>query len=263
MKKYLIIINNSLQEYFTFRLNFLLWRIRVIVSVLITYFLWLSVYQSENTFFGYSKSHMLTYVLVSLFINGIVFSTQTFQIATEINTGSLSNFLIRPVNYFYYNFARDIADKIVNGFFSTLEFILLIFILNPPIILVKNPLNLIIFFLFILCASILYFELNVILSFIGFWSHDTWAPRFLFFILITFLAGNYFPLDILPTQIYNILKFLPFSYLLYYPLTIYLGQLKPEIIFNFVVVIIWIIILNLIVKSLWKKGLKVYTAEGQ
>ena len=232
------------------------------VSILITYYLWLSVYQ-DGIFFGYSKPEILTYILVSIFIQGIVFSTQTFQIATEINTGSLSNFLIRPLNYFYYNFARDIADKLINGIFSLVEFLLLIIILRPPVIFLRDPGGLLVFFLFVILAAILYFEINVILSFIGFWSHDTWAPRFLFFILITFMAGNYFPLDILPAQIYNMLKFLPFTYLLYYPLKIYLGDIKSEAIFGFIIVILWILILNAIVRLLWKKGLKVYTAEGQ
>ncbi|MBI4990876.1 ABC-2 family transporter protein [Candidatus Gottesmanbacteria bacterium] len=264
MKKYLMVINNGLQEYFTYRLNFVLWRVRVIVAILISYFLWNAVYSQSNQVFGYGQSQMMTYILLTIFINGIVFSTQTFRVAEEINYGILSRYLIRPLNYFVYNLSRDFADKLINTSFSVIEFLLLVFLLKPPIIFQTNPLWILLFVQSVIFAAILYFEISLLISFIGFWSNETWAPRFLFFILVSFLAGNYFPLDIFPPPIYKILELLPFTYLLFYPLKIYIGQVSSIfIIKGFLSVIFWIIALYFILRLFWRKGLKVYTAEGQ
>jgi len=264
MKKYLLVTNLSLQEYFVYRLNFILWRVRVVVSILISYFLWSTVYQNTKVIFGYGQSQMLTYILLTIFINGIVLSTQTSRVAEEINRGSLSNFLVRPIDYFSYNLSRDMADKIVNTFFSVFEFIILLVILNPPVVLQTNVYLLLLFALTAILAGILYFEISMLLSFIGFWSHETWAPRFLFFIIVAFLAGNYFPLDIVPPSIFKILEILPFTYLVFFPLKIYLGNVSTFFIIKGIITTgIWIVLLYLIMKWVWIRGLKTYTAVGQ
>jgi len=101
------------------------------------------------------------------------------------------------------------------------------------------------------------------LSFIGFWSKETWAPRFLFFIIVSFLSGMYFPLDIVPRAIYNILILTPFPYLLFIPLKIYLGQVDLNFILRGLLLsLFWIYLLNIFMKNLWNKGLKIYTSEG-
>lgn len=263
MKKYFKVFSNCLQNYSAYRLNFILWRVRVILSILITFYLWLAVYSGTRIAFGYQKTQMLTYVLLTLFINGIVFSTQTFKIAEEINFGSLSNFLIKPLSYFLYNLARDLSDKFINIFFSIFEFIILIYLLKPEIFMQTDPFIISLFCLAIVTASVLYFEIGILLSFIGFWSNETWAPRFLFFILVSFLSGMYFPLDILPRGIFQILSYMPFSYLVYFPLKIFLGQLNNNLIIEGMIIsFFWMLVFYLLLKVLWHKGLKTYSAEG-
>lgn len=264
MKKYLLVIINSWQEYFAYRLNFVFWRVRVIISVLIVYFLWLSIYKSNSYIFGYQISQMLTYIILLTFLNGIILSTQVHRVAEEINNGHLSNFLIRPISYFGYNLARDISDKIINTFFSILEIVFLVIVLKPPIIVQTDILWLFLFFIAIVFASILYFEISMILSFIGFWSKEVWAPRFIFFILVSFLAGTYFPLDIFPAPIYNFLRLLPFTYLIFFPLKIYLANITLQTVLQgFLITVVWLIALYIIVKYLWLRGLKEFAAEGR
>ncbi len=263
MKKYILVVSNSLQEYFAYRLNFILWRVRVVVSILISFFLWQTIFKNRNQVFGYQETQMLTYILLITFLNGIVLSSQTFRVAEEINSGTLSNFLIKPVSYLGYVFSRDLADKIINTFFSIFEIALLIFFLQPPVFLQTSFFWWGLFIIACILAAILFFEIGMMLSLIGFWSKETWAPRFIFFILVTFLAGTYFPLDILPKAIYQFLQLIPFTYLIFFPLKIYLGHIEPLFLLNgFIIMASWIILLAIILKFSWKRGLKVYTAEG-
>lgn len=263
MKKYLLVVSNSLQQYFAYRLNFILWRVRVIVSILINFFLWQTIFKAKTQVFGYQEAQMLTYIILITFLQGVVLSTQTFRVAEEINLGTLSNFLIRPFNYIEYVMSRDISDKLVNTFFSIFEIALLIFVLHPPIIIQTSSVWLGLFFVTCILAAVLFFEIGFMLSIIGFWSRESWAPRFIFFILVTFLAGTYFPLDIMPVPIYNFLQLLPFTYLIYFPLKIYLGSIDSIfLVKGFVIMSSWIIVFTFGLRSFWKKGLKIYTAEG-
>jgi ABC-2 type transport system permease protein len=68
----------------------------------------------------------------------------------------------------------------------------------------------------------------------------------------------------LPTPLFTIAQFSPFTYLIYFPVKVYLGQLSPlQIILGMGIAFGWIILLYLFTKFIWKKGLKEYTAQGR
>ncbi len=264
MHKYLRVFVNIWGEIFTYRLNFAMWRFRVVLQLLTVYFLWSTLLMGRTSIFGYTTSQMLTYVLGTSFISSIVLSTRTFQIGEQINDGTLSNFLIKPISYIIYWFAYDLGDKAMNIFFSIIELTLILFIFRPPLFLQANPLFLFLGLLATFLAVLLYFFFGFLLGLLGFWSNETWGPRFIFFIIINFFAGSLFPLDILPKGVFKVLELLPFPYLLYFPLKIYLGQLPlSAIIQGLFVSTLWVGVLYLSSRFIWLKGLKLYGAEGR
>src|SRR3989338_3193424 len=264
MFKYLFVTRISLMEFLTYRLNFILWRVRVVVSILITFFLWQAIYGNRQQVFNYYQNQMITYIILLNVVSGLVLSTRTSNIAEEINRGNLSNFLLLPFNYFYYNLFRDFADKLINIFFSIFEVIFIIYVFKPQFLFQFNPYYLLLFFASLILAVFLYFFINLLLSFIAFWSREVWAPRFIFFIIISFLAGTYFPLDIVPNSVYSLISLLPFTYLLFFPIKIYLGQFNATfLIKGFSISLIWLIILYFFSKKVWQARLKIYTAVGK
>ena len=123
--------------------------------------------------------------------------------------------------------------------------------------------NTAIFLIAVLAALLIYFWINFLLGLLGFWFADVWAPRFVFMVMRYFMAGGFFPLDILPAPAFKMLKLTPFPYMQYFPIQIYLGRLGPKEIVNFfLITALWIVILFLITKKVWQLGLKTYTAEG-
>ena len=261
---YLRVAKNTWEETVAYRLNFVMWRVRTVLQILTLYFLWLSIMPKEGVFFGYTQTLMLTYILGTSLFSSIILSTRSHEIGEQINKGDLSNFLIRPINYFFYWFARDLGDKAVNILFATVELTILFFILRPPILIQTDFVFIIFTLISAIFALILYFLFNVLLGFLGFWSPETWAPRFIFMTVISFFAGGLFPLDILPKQIFSIFQLLPFSYLLYFPLKLYLGKLSLiEMYAGIFISIFWILALYWMTKLIWMKGLRLYTAQGR
>lgn len=264
MKKYLLVAINTWSEVFTYRLNFFIWRFRSLVSLLPIYFIWLTIFSTRSSIFGYNESQMLTYVLGTAFINSIVISSRTYLIGDEINTGNLSNYLLKPINYFLYYLSKDLGDKAMNIIFSAIEIGLIIFIFKPPLFFQENPQLLLFAFVSVVVALMIYFFFNILLGLVGFWSPEVWGPRFVFTIVVSFFAGSFFPLDILPKEAFNILSLTPFPYMIYFPVKIYLGTLPViEIYKGLLVSFSWVILSYLIVKFVWIKGLKAYTAQGR
>lgn len=236
----------------------------MVILLLSIYFLWSSVIPEGTRFLGYEQSEMLTYILATVIVSSVVLSNRSQDIGDEINKGNLSNYLLRPINYFGYWFSRDMGDKIMNVLFSIVEFGILIAILKPPLFIQTDLFTILLFIVVLLLAVVLYFFINVTLGLIGFWSPEVWAPRFIFWVTLGFFAGSYFPIDILPKSMFKLFELLPFSYLIYFPIKIYLGQLGSfEILRGMLILTAWIGISFAFLLFVWRKGLRVYTAQGR
>lgn len=236
----------------------------MVMQILVTYFLWWAIFQGHNELFGYSQSQILTYILFTSLARTIVMATRTQEVAMIINNGDLSNLLIRPVGFLGYAISRDIADKSLNIIFSIFEVSMLIFLLHPTIYIQTNVFILSLTLLSLFLGGTLFFYFSLLLSYIGFWTQDIWSPRFLSFIFIEFFAGMLFPLDIMPQLLFKLTQSLPFYYFIYFPIKVYLGQLSMlAIAQGFFIGIVWFGVFWYVSSVIWKKGLRVYTAEGK
>ena len=94
--KYWQVTKNTWNESLTYRLNFIMWRVRVILQFLTTYLLWAAILSSGKAIGFYNQNIMLGYVLGAWLLGTIVFSNRTQEIAEEINQGNLSNSLLKP-----------------------------------------------------------------------------------------------------------------------------------------------------------------------
>lgn len=264
MRVFWQIMGNTLKTYGIYRLNFLLWRARVAINLLVVYFIWHSITAGSESVFHYSTSMIFTYILLANIVSSAVQSTQTQDVATDIRSGNLSNFLLRPFSYFSFLAARDSADKLLNILYSVVEVGLLYVLFRPPVLMQSDIVSIVSFVMAVLLAIVLYFFLNIIIGSIGFWSPEVWAPRFLVMILVQYASGWFFPLDIFPERIFNVFMATPFPYLLFFPLQLYLGTLSTmQIVSGFSIALFWIGVFWLATTYLWRRGLMTYEAYGR
>lgn len=264
MNKYLRIITITWAEMLEYRLNFVLWRVRFVMQRLVVYFLWWALFSTRETFFSYTQSTILTYVLLVGIIATFVTGTRVYGVGELITHGDLSNILIRPINFFSLYMARDSADKALNLLFGIIEVALLIVILRPPIFVQTSAAPLMFASLAVAIGIILFFCYAMIHGLLAFWLPDVWAPRFLSFVIMEFFTGALFPLDILPKPLYTLTQLLPFQYFMYFPVKVYLGQLTVmQTAGGMAVGMVWVGILWYAMAVMWRRGLRVYTSEGK
>lgn len=263
MKVFFRIITITWAEMMEYRLNFVLWRVRFVMQRLVVYFLWWALFSSRETFFDYTQSTILTYVLLVSIVATFVTGTRVYSVGELIVHGDLSNILIRPINFFSMYMARDSADKALNFLFAVIEVAILIVILRPPIFVQTNAVPLMLASLAVAIGIILFFCYAMIHGLLAFWLPDVWAPRFLSFVIMEFFTGALFPLDILPRPLLAVATLLPFQYFMYFPVKVYLGQLTIiQTAGGMAVGMVWIGILWYVMAVMWRRGLRVYTSEG-
>lgn len=263
MSKYLAIFRISWEQGLVYRLNFFLWRVRSVLQLLLVYFIWWTVFQSNIQVFNYTQSSILTYIMVASLIRAIILSSRAIDVAGQINEGTVINFLVKPLGFIKYYFARDLADKLLNISFVVVEIILLTILLKPALLFQQNPLVLVLFVIATILGLILYFAIAFNIGMLAFWMENAWGPLFLVMIILEGFGGGLFPIDILPKNIVNILLLTPFPYLIYFPAKIYLGTLPiGEIIYGFTIVSFWVIVSWYLMLKVLQSGLKHYTAFG-
>jgi ABC-2 type transport system permease protein len=267
MTKYWSIFRISLIQEFAYRLNFLFWRMRNIIQILIFFFLWDAVFSGRSgQLFGYSRDQIFTYAFVLIVVRAIIFSVRSNDIAGQIANGELTNMLLKPINYFKYWMTRDLVYKLLNIFFGIIEAGALIFILKPNIYFQSNPVYIVAFVASLLISIAIYFFILMITNFAPFWVPEiAWGAQFLVLVVITeFLSGSAFPIDIFPKAVYQILMVTPFPYLIFVPIKIYLGNFDYSLVMQSLMVgLIWCGILWKLATVVWKKGLKVYEGVGR
>lgn len=263
MNKFFAIFNISWQNMLIYRLNFILWRFRTVLQLILIYFIWWTVFQTQSSVFGYTETTILTYVLVSAFTRAIVLSSRIMDIGGHISEGGIVNFLVKPQGITEYYFARDLADKLLNISFVFIELIIIYFLLKPEIIIQTNPAVILQFILSIILAIILYFALSFAFGLLAFWLENIWGIYFLFFMSVEALGGGLFPIDILPEKIAIFLLLTPFPYLLYFPAKVYSGTLNSgQLTLGFSILIFWVLLSWVLMKKVLNAGLRTYSAVG-
>lgn len=273
MQKYLSVIKISLAQEFVYKLNFIMWRVRNIIQILVFFFLWTAVFESqpnnlgtEVSYFGYTQSSIVAYTFLLVLIRSIVMATKSNDVSGYISSGELSNYLLKPIGFFKYILSRDVSTKALNIAFSFFEVIILYLILKPNLFIQTDPYSLLLFVISLIIASFIFFSIMMLASSAPFWVPEIgWGVQFLVTVIfVEFLSGAFFPLDVFPKPLFEFLKLTPFPYLVFIPIQTYLGNLSTfETYKNLLFGLLWSVILWLLMNKVWKKGLKIYEAVGR
>jgi ABC-2 type transport system permease protein len=261
-RKYLKVLSIVSQEGAQYRLNYLLSFLCVIFPLLAIVLLWNTVYGEVELVKGYTKSMMVTYYILAALVGDLVAVVLWMDITSDIRDGTLSNYLLRPINYRVYNFCVKMASNASYSLIVLGVIVVFIFLFARNLFL---P-NLGYFFLFLLslCFSIILgFEITYLFSLSAFWTKENTGLSYCTNFFIPILMGSILPLDLFPTTIYKIVGYLPFKYLLYFPINIFLEKVSlTEIGYGFIIQAMWIGVAYFVGEWIWRMGIKKYSAVG-
>lgn len=266
MRKYSQVMKINLQISLTYKWNLLLSSLMDIFRIAAEIAFWKVLFDasSDSVINGYDFNSIITYYIF-MFIIGTVMNVSStgIKIANDIKNGTLNNLIVKPINYIGYYFSEAISQKVVQLFIVVLTFIPLLLIQASNISLGINLEQLLLFPVILLLSLLLNFFINVIISLLVFWITEVTSFFFLKDILLDFLSGRVFPIDLLPKSILNIFGVLPFMYCTFFPITILTKGISNEAFFKGLFLqIIWTAVLYISIKVLWKLGIKKYSGTG-
>lgn len=265
VEKYIINLFNSVQTSFTYRFQFFSGMFILIIPFLIKIYLWKCAYMANGfgEIKGYSYDEIIAYNTFSMLFAYLSTTYFQYNIAFEIKDGTLSRYLVKPINHMSYWMSILIGNKLIN----TIYVLILILIagvfwgnnIEGYISLVTMSFTIIAVFF----AVILNFLIFYAVSLLAFWFLDVSFFFAAISFVISILSGEIIPINVMPEIIENALLVLPFNYLVYFPVRILLGKLEVwSIVLGIVMQIVWIIVFVLVGRGIWRIGLKKYESVG-
>ncbi len=263
VKKYWMIFQLSWQNGLVYRTSLIIWRIRQMLSTLMALTIWSVVFTNQTSVFNYNQTEMTSYIFLVSILQSMILASSLHGLAGNIYSGQISHFLVKPQRIFATFAMEEIADKAKNVLFSLAEGALL-YAIFQPLFLAPDFSVIMITLIWTLLGVLIHFYISIIFGTLGFWSPETWGPKFLFFMIVDFTAGKLYPLDILPRSLQNILMLTPFPYLSYVQIQLFLGRLDPaRLLWCWIGIISWTFITWFFARTLWHKGAHSYDAAGQ
>ncbi len=264
MKKYWEIFKANYQVNYSYRAAVVIQTVRELVITGLFIFLWQVLFRSNNSIGGYTfKSIVVYYILVRVFDRFYTFMPARF-LSRHIRTGDLSNYLVKPLNYFRYMAAFSFGYRSAVSTVTVL-IALCLFLFFPSVI--SYPPNLIYslsFVGFAILSWVLFYEIAFLFGITSFWTTEIGNIRIAVDQLILLLGGLWIPLNMFPQEVVKVLDYLPFKYLFYYLVQVYQGKIAyPQLVRNFFIELFWIGLFWLGIQLFWKKGVQRYENFGR
>lgn len=261
IKKALAIIKTSLTDALTYRGDVFLYFLGSTAHPLIVMSIWLTI-ASAGAHTPMSREGFIQYYLVLIVINGWISTWASTFLAADIRYGRLSRFLLKPVPTILFQLGNNIAEKSVKSTYLFPFFIILywLFKVSVPYISLET------FFIFLISVGIAFsvsFLLDICVGLAAFWLDDIEVIDDTYSFLWVLFSGQLIPLIAFPDMVRNFANFLPFRYIISFPIEVILGQIsRTEKYSGLLVGVLWTVLAYSLYTILWKRGLNKYSAFG-
>jgi len=265
MKKYFTVFNLGLQNTFVYRWNYFLRALFGLIPLAGTVFLWRAIFREPGGgMSGYDYGSMIYYYLLTIIVSNLVTPTEDeWQIAADIREGQINSFLTKPVSYLAYRFSIFLSGRLVFTAVTILPIIVILFYFRAYLVLPSNLTTYFYAILSLVMAGLMQFFITYSLAMMAFWILEITTVVFIVYSFEYFLGGQMFPVDIMPTGIQAVMKWLPFYYELFSPIAIFMGRLKgAEVAQALAIQTGWLILLWAAARFMWRRGLGHYQAVG-
>ncbi len=265
MKKYISCFFMGISKATEYRFDFFGSYFGAIFPILIQVSMWKAIYETTGnaTLYGYTYHQMLLYTFFVGVTAKFLSTGFEWEMNDDIKNGGLNKYIVKPINYCCYRGACFFGERFSLSALFLIILAVIVAAFNALGYFNIDLIRIICFIAAITFSLLLNFVFFFIVGLSGLWLTEISKIFPAISIIITVISGGIFPLDILGEQFNRAILFLPFKYMLQFPVEIITGkEAAVPLLFSFGIQIFWIIFFGSFAGILWKKGLKKYVAVG-
>jgi ABC-2 type transport system permease protein len=245
-----------------YRLRYYTGIITYFIYVSVYYFIWKAIYAHSASIEGFDFTHLLTYIGVGWIIRSFYFNNIDQEIAYQVIEGRLAMDLIKPVNLQLMYVARAAGESVFRLGLLTIPTAVVLFLvypLRPPASFTHAGAFLVSVILSFLIVAAINFAVGTfalrLQSILG-------LLRAKFFLLELF-SGLLLPISFFPQIFQKMFGVMPFQYISYVPMLIYLGKLRGGGLARALgVQLFWVAILLALGDGMWRWSSRKVIVQG-
>ncbi len=263
-KKYLAVTKNEWLRIVEYRFSVFSYRIGGFLEIFIQIIIWNIIYKSTDLVYGYTYNEMITYILIG-YLFYFLTSNYGFEthIAKSIRLGTLSSILCKPISWLSYILSTALGRVYVTLISSLGMQLAIILLFYKSIIPPESVMTIVIIFLLMILGFFIKVSLSIIIGMVAFWTVYVGGIQYSAKMFMSFFSGSFFTLALLPTSLLKIALWMPFAYTFFVPTQIYLGKMTIAEGWRGVMIsVLWLLVLCVIIKIVWERGIKKYESVG-
>ena len=261
LRVYLVYLRTTLALQLQYRAELAIWMLNRIVEPTVYLVVWRTVAASRGGVGGYDAADFAAYFITLMVVNQLTFTWIIHEFEWRIRSGELSSMLLKPVHPIHGDIADNLGYKVLTLVILVPVAVLLSVLFHPAFEFRAATLALSAGALVV--AYLIRFFVDWAFALSAFWTTRTSAINQIYFLLLLFCSGRLAPLELFPRWLERITWYLPFRWTVSFPVELALGRLSPELIAaGFRMQALWLALGLLLLRAMWRLGVRKYAAVG-
>ena len=259
MRAALALVAHTWATWFQYKGFFFLLAFGWMTQPLIFLFVWSNA-ATFGAIGGYARGDFVAYYLVLIVVNQLTFAQTNWTVGDLIRDGTMNTILLRPIAPIVDTAAAEIAGKVVFLSFAIPVAGLLLLVLSPADVLAGRSVAVRDHAARRLGSGFLW---GYWLALTAFWSTRSHALVLMQDALVFVLAGQIAPISLLPGGLRTAAEWLPFRYMLGFPIEVLLGRVPEGALTRGIILqLVWLTVAGGLAYSLWRLGVRRHAAVG-
>ena len=245
-----------------YRLRYFTGIVTYFIYVSVYYFIWKAIYEHSTSIEGFDFSQLLTYIGVGWIIRSFYFNNIDQELAYQVMEGRLAMDLIKPVNIQLMYVARAAGESIFRLVLLTAPTALLLFFVYP-LLPPSSGRHTGVFLVSVILSFLIVAAINFIVGTFALRLQSILGLMRAKFFLLELFSGLLLPISFFPEVFQKIFALLPFEYISYVPMLIYLGKLDGSGLARAIALqFFWVAVLLAIGNAMWSWSSRKVTIQG-
>lgn len=261
LRIYWVYLKTSLAEQFQYRVALAIWMLNRIVEPTIYLVVWRTVAAARGGVGGYEAADFAAYFIVLMVVNQLTFAWIIHEFGWRVRSGELSSLLLKPIHPIHSDIAENLGYKALTLVIIVPAAALLSVLFKPAF---EPDAAMLALAAAALAAGYgIRFLFDWTFALTAFWTTRTAALNQIYFLALLFCSGRLAPLELLPGWMERATWYLPFRWVVWFPVELALGRLGPELIAaGFRMQALWLAIGLALLGAVWRLGVRKYAAVG-
>ncbi|MGC4000373.1 MAG: ABC-2 family transporter protein [Anaeromyxobacter sp.] len=247
-------------ESVAYRAEFLVWLLSTNMP-LVMMALWTAVAR-EAPVGRFGQREFVAYFLATLVVRLLTGAWVVWEMNFEIRQGTLVYRLLRPLHPLVH-YATENLSAMPLRIVLTLPILLTLLLVVGGDHVTHDPLLLALFPLAVVGGWLITFLAMAVIGCLAFWMESATSLFQLWLGLFGIFSGYLVPLELFPPAVTLVARFLPFRYMLAAPAELLIGLSgRPHALLELGIQWAWVAVLGLAARTMWRLGIRRYSAFG-